>query len=98
MRNMSRILAGQTEHRDGWYIQRVSRFLVNRDFARLWYGQAISSVGDFVFDTTLVIWITYDLLPKSRWAPAAVSALMLCVLGGIIIVGPLAGVFVDRWS
>ena len=76
----------------------MSRFLVNRDFARLWYGQAISSVGDFVFDTTLVIWITYDLLPHSDWAPAAVSGLMLCALAGIIIVGPLAGVFVDRWS
>jgi MFS family permease len=76
----------------------VRRFLVNRDFARLWYGQAISSVGDFVFDTTLIIWITYDLLPHSGWAPAAVSGLMLCALGGIIIVGPLAGVFVDRWS
>lgn len=71
---------------------------MNRDFARLWYGQAISSVGDFVFDTTLIIWITYDLLPHSSWAPAAVSALMLCALAGIIIVGPLAGVFVDRWS
>ncbi|HEY2795428.1 MAG TPA: MFS transporter [Micromonosporaceae bacterium] len=73
-------------------------FLVNRDFARLWYGQAISSVGDFVFDTTLVIWISYDLLPHSSWAPAAVSGLMLFALAGIIIVGPLAGVFVDRWS
>ena len=76
----------------------MSRFLVNRDFARLWYGQAISSVGDFAFDTTLIIWITYDLLPGSSWAPAAVSGLMLCALAGIIIVGPLAGVFVDRWS
>ena len=89
---------GQTGCVGSWYIRRVSGFLVNRDFARLWYGQAISSVGDFVFDTTLIIWITFDLLPHSSWAPAAVSALMLCALAGIIIVGPLAGVFVDRWS
>ena len=24
--------------------------LINRDYARLWYGQAMSIVGDYVFD------------------------------------------------
>lgn len=76
----------------------TSKLLVNRDFARLWFGQAISSVGDFVFDTTLTLWIATVLLARSRWAPAAVSGLMLCAFGVTIVVGPLAGVFVDRWS
>ncbi|MGZ4557816.1 MAG: MFS transporter [Mycobacteriaceae bacterium] len=76
----------------------ASRFLVNRDFARLWYGQAISTVGDFVFDTTLTIWVATSLSARSHWAPAAVSGLMLCALAAIILVGPVAGVFVDRWS
>lgn len=78
----------------GW----TPKFLVNRDFARLWYGQALSTVGDFVFDVTLTIWVATDLYAKSDWAPAAVSGLMLCALVGIIIVGPAAGVFIDRWS
>jgi MFS family permease len=77
---------------------RVARFLVNRDFARLWYGQAISSVGDFVFDTTLTLWIATELLAGSHWAPAAVSGLMLCAFIATMVIGPLAGVFVDRWS
>jgi MFS family permease len=76
----------------------TSRFLVNRDFARLWYGQAISSVGDYAFDMTLTIWVGKVLLPGSRWAPVAVSGLLLCALVAIMIVGPVAGVFVDRWS
>ena len=53
---------------------RASALLVNRDFARLWYGQAISTVGDFVFDTTLTIWVATQLFANSRWAPAAVVA------------------------
>jgi MFS family permease len=74
------------------------KFLVNRNFARLWYGQAISSIGDFVFDTTLTLWIATELLAKSPWAPAAVSGLMLCAFTATMVIGPLAGVFVDRWS
>jgi MFS family permease len=77
---------------------RVPTFLVNRDYARLWYGQAVSTVGDFVFDTTLMIWVAKVLLANSRWAPAAVSGLMLCALIAIMVVGPAAGVLVDRWS
>ncbi|WP_412537951.1 MFS transporter [Longispora sp. K20-0274] len=76
----------------------VASFLINRDFARLWSGQAISVVGDFVFDTTLTIWVAKELLAGSRWAPAAVSGLMLCTVLAIMVVGPVAGVFVDRWD
>jgi len=32
---------------------RLSRLLINRNYARLWYGEAASALGDFVFDTTL---------------------------------------------
>lgn len=76
----------------------IRRRLVNADFARLWAGQAVSTVGDFVFDTTLTIWVATRLLAHSQWAPAAVSGLMLCALAAVIVVGPLAGVFVDRWD
>jgi MFS family permease len=76
----------------------MRRFLVNRDYARLWYGQAISTVGDYVFDTTLTIWVAKVLLVDSHWAPAAVSGLLLCALVAIMVVGPVAGVFVDRWD
>jgi len=32
----------------------LQRALINRNYAKLWYGQAVSAVGDTVFGTTLV--------------------------------------------
>lgn len=76
----------------------VHRLLINRDHARLWYGQAISSIGDIVFSTTLVLWVA-DVLAKDKpWAPAAVSGVLLAAGGAVLGVGPIAGVFVDRWD
>lgn len=72
--------------------------LINRDYTRLWYGQAISVVGDFVFSTTLVLWVATDLAQGQPWAPAAVSGVLLAIGAAVLFVGPLAGVFVDRWD
>jgi hypothetical protein len=41
----------------------------NRNFVRLWAGQAVSIVGDFVFDTTLTLWIGVVLLRAGRSLP-----------------------------
>ena len=76
----------------------IPRLLINRDFARLWAGQAVSVVGDYVFDTTLVLWVATVLGNGRPWAPVAVSGIMLSVGGAVLVVGPLAGVFVDRWN
>ena len=77
----------------------TSRFvLINRDFTRLWVGQAVSNVGDYVFDTTLVLWVATVLGKGQSWAPAAVSGIMLSAGAAVLVVGPLAGVFVDRWN
>ena len=78
--------------------QQVNKRLINRDFARLWYGQAISNVGDYVFDTTLMLWVAIKLGAGKPWAPAAVSGLLLAAVFAIVFVGPIAGVWVDRWS
>lgn len=72
--------------------------LIDRDYARLWYGQAVSTLGDLVFDTTLVLWVATILARGKTWAPAAVSGVMLSVALAVLVVGPVAGVFVDRWS
>ena len=77
---------------------RIEKVLINRDYARLWYGEAVSTVGDFVFDTTLVLWVATVLGKGRPWAPAAVSGVMLAVGAAALVVGPLAGVFVDRWD
>ena len=76
----------------------MERRLVNRNFARLWYGSAISSVGDYVFDTTLTLWVATKLGAGKSWAPVAVSGLLLAAVLAIVFVGPVAGVWVDRWN
>ncbi len=72
--------------------------LIDRSYTRLWFGQAVSSVGDAVFSTTLVLWVAVVLAKGRPWAPAAVSGVLLATGVAVLVVGPLAGVFVDRWS
>lgn len=76
----------------------MSNALINRDFARLWYGQAVSMAGDFVFDTTVILWIATRLGKGQTWAPAAVAGVALVTGMAIFVVGPVAGVFCDRWN
>lgn len=76
----------------------VQRFLINRRFALVWFGQAVSRVGDFVFDTTLILWIALQIASGRSWAPLAVSGVMIAIAAPSFLLGPIAGVFVDRWD
>jgi MFS family permease len=72
--------------------------LINRNFALLWVGQIISSIGDFALSATLVLWIATRLAANEPWAPLAVSGEFLALTIPVALCGPLAGVFVDRWD
>lgn len=72
--------------------------LISRDYTRLWFGQAVSTLGDYVFGTTLVLWIATKLAAGKPWAPVAVSGEMVATGAAVLLAGPLAGVFVDRWN
>jgi hypothetical protein len=52
-------------------------FFINRNFALLWGGQAVSVIGDYVFQTMLVLWITTVEARGQSWAPLAVSGVLL---------------------
>lgn len=69
------------------------RFYINRNFALLASGQAISNVGDFVYNTTLLVWVF--VLTHSA---TAVSGVLVAQYVPIFGLGPVAGVFVDRWN
>jgi MFS family permease len=73
-------------------------FFINRNFGLLWSGQAISQLGDFAFYTTLTLWIGSIIGRGQSWAPLAVSGVIMALLIPTVVVGPLAGVFVDRWD
>jgi MFS family permease len=77
---------------------RKSGVFINKNFILLWWGQAISIVGDFVFETTLLFWIAYDLARHAAWGPLATSAIFVCTYVPMLIVRPIAGVFADRWN
>jgi MFS family permease len=67
--------------------------LINRNFAWLASGQAISNLGDFVYSTTLFIWV-FTLTHSA----SAVSGVLAAQYLPVFLLGPLAGVFVDRWN
>jgi MFS family permease len=73
-------------------------FFINRDFALLLVGQTISSLGDVIFDFTLLIWLAVDLLRGIAWAPLAISGLVIAEFTPMLLVRPFTGVFVDRWN
>ncbi len=75
-----------------------SAFFINRNFVLLWMGQSISVLGDYVFDTTLTLWIATLIARGQSWAPLAVSGVLLAAAIPMLIFGPLAGVFADRWD
>ena len=99
---MAPVCINHTEHRANnnhkVNVPSLRRALVNRNYAKLWYGQAVSAVGDTVFGTTLVLWVSQVLARGSPWAPAAVSGILVAAGAAVALVGPVAGVFVDRWN
>jgi MFS family permease len=81
-----------------WVKAPRSRFLINHNFALLWSGQGVSLIGDYLFDTTLIIWIATVIARGQSWAPLAVAGVPIAATLPALLVGPLAGVFVDRWD
>lgn len=59
-------------------------------------ASAISTLGDLVFDITVVLWISTQIAAGKSWAPAAVSGVLLAAALPMVLVGPLAGVYSDR--
>jgi MFS family permease len=76
----------------------LSRILINQQYARLWFSGAVSWVGDYVFDTTVLLWIATVIGRDKTWAPAATAGVLLATLVPLILISPVAGVFVDRWD
>lgn len=70
--------------------------LINRNYTLLWLGGTISLIGDVLFTMMLILWVGTLLYHQSA-APLAVSGVVLAGALPALLIGPLAGVFVDRW-
>ena len=65
-----------------------------RSFSILWLGQVVSIFGDFIAIFAVVARITFRL----HGSASAVSAVMAAYMLPLAVVGPVAGVLVDRWK
>jgi MFS family permease len=70
----------------------------NANWHRLWFAQAISLTGDSVFDVTIMLWVAIFLAKGRPWAPAAASGVLIAAAASVLAVGPVAGVWIDRWD
>lgn len=70
----------------------------NKNWHRLVIGQGVSVVGDFVFDTTVLLWVATVIAAHQAWAPAAASGVLIAAAIPVLVIGPIAGVYVDRWD
>lgn len=80
------------------FISKKQALFINRNFALLWCGQVISMLGDYVFTTTLTLWIVTTVARGQSWASLAVSGLLIASTLPTFLIGPFAGVFIDRWE
>jgi MFS family permease len=51
-----------------------------------------------VFMVTIMLWIATKIADGKSWAPAAVSGALMATAIPVLVVGPFAGVWVDRWD
>ena len=69
------------------------RTLRNRPFFFLWLAEMVSQSGDYIFEVAL-LWLVLE-LTHSAFAVAIIAA--GTILPGVIL-GPLLGVYIDRWN
>ena len=60
---------------------------------RIWYAQIISLLGDFIAIFAVISVVSFEM----HGTPAQVTGVQIAFMLPFSILGPLAGVFVDRW-
>jgi DHA3 family macrolide efflux protein-like MFS transporter len=72
----------------------VRQVLAEKRFFRLWMGQLVSIFGDFVALFAVQVAVVFRLHGTAR----ETTGVMVAFLAPPVLIGPLAGVFVDRWN
>ncbi|HZW53618.1 MAG TPA: hypothetical protein VFF00_06270, partial [Candidatus Elarobacter sp.] len=60
---------------------------------RVWYAQVVSLLGDFLALFAVISVVSFHL----HGTPAQVTGVQIAYMLPLAILGPLSGVFVDRW-
>src|ERR1017187_5988102 len=72
----------------------MRQVIAEPQFRRLWLGQMVSIFGDFVALFAVQVAITF----RMHGTPEDVTGVMVAYLVPFALIGPVAGVFVDRWN
>src|SRR4029079_3067217 len=59
----------------------------------VWYAQVVSLFGDFLALFAVIAVVSF----RMHGTPAQVTGIQIAYMLPIVFVGPIAGVFVDRW-
>ncbi|TAM43685.1 MFS transporter [bacterium] len=73
---------------------KIREVLKNRNFSLLWLGQIISQLGDRLGQMALIA-LVYLRAPGS---PLQIAKILSFTIIPVFLIGPLAGVYVDRWD
>lgn len=68
--------------------------LAHRDFRLLWLGQVTSQFGDACYEIAMV-WLVLQLTGQDYFS---VGLVIFARLAPYVVIGPFAGVYVDRWD
>jgi MFS family permease len=68
----------------------------NRDYRRVWLGQAVSLLGDEVLDTAIMLWVGLVAAGGSSWGPAAAAGVLAARTVPVLLFGMIGGVYSDR--
>ena len=60
---------------------------------RVWYAQVISLFGDFLALFAVIAVVSF----RMHGTPAQLTGVQIAYMLPIVFIGPIAGVFVDRW-
>jgi DHA3 family macrolide efflux protein-like MFS transporter len=69
------------------------RLFRNRNFVALWLGQTVSFIGDYFYFLAIPI-----MVEKLTGSALAVGLSVIASTLPTLLLGPIAGVFVDRWD
>ena len=78
--------------------RKKSTWLINRNYRFLFVGQAVSLLGDQLSTYTIILWIVSIIAVGQSWGPLAISAVLVSSILPNFLIGPVAGVYVDRWN
>src|SRR5206468_7871276 len=60
---------------------------------RVWYAQVVSLFGDFLALFAVIAVVSF----RMKGTPAQLTGVQIAYMLPIVFIGPIAGVFVDRW-